>query len=190
MNNFNPISPTVFHVDLNSCFATIEQQANPILRGKPIAVVSYMTDNGCILAASREAKALGVKTAMRIREARFFCPSLRVLSPDPAKYRFVNRKLLMLLSAYSDSVTVKSIDEMVLDVKHAPTFSPMNMLSLGQEIKKRIRDEIGEWLTVSIGISTNRYLAKIASGLHKPDGLDIIDRNNCEKVFPLLLLKV
>lgn len=181
---FNPASPTVMHIDLNSCFASIEQQANPLWRGHPLVVAAYTTGRGCILAASREAKLLGIKTGMRVFEGKNICPRLIVLPSDPPKYRFVNQKLFTLLSEYSSFVEVKSIDEMVLkllDVKD-PVY-------IAKEIKHRIKTEIGEWLTVSIGISTNKYLSKIASNLHKPDGLDVIEAANIESTLGSLQLE-
>ena len=184
-NQFNPAPPTLMHIDLNSCFATVEQQANPLLRGKPVVVAAYTTERGCILAASVEAKRLGVKTGMRVGDGIQLIPNLVVLPSDPAKYRFVNRKLLALLEQYSADVEVKSIDEMVLRV--TPVRPPL--LKLAQEIKQRIKTEIGEWLTVSIGIAPNRYLAKLASTIHKPDGLDVIDKENIEKVLAGLRLE-
>ncbi len=200
----NPSPPTIMHIDLNSCFATIEQQANPLLRGKPVAVAAYTTGNGCILAPSVEAKRFGVKTGMRVRDGKALCPQLLVLPSDPWKYRFINRKLLVLLGEYSSEVEVKSIDEMVLSFAETPALTRFllatklrysrdlssrdnyhgeAMLSIGKEIKERIKNEIGEWLTVSIGIAPNRFLAKTAAGLHKPDGLDVIDRDNVEETL-------
>lgn len=181
---FNPANPTVMHVDINSCFATIEQQANPRLRGIPTVVAAYTTPRGCILAASREAKALGIQTGMRVFEGQRICPKLRVLPSDPPKYRFINKQLVFLLSQYSPDVEVKSIDEMVLRVIPARA----GICVIAQEIKKRIKEEIGEWITVSIGISTNRYLAKVASNLHKPDGLDTIAAHNIEHILCSLKL--
>jgi len=183
--SFNPEPPTILHLDLNSCFATVEQQANPLLRGKPIAVAAYTTPNGCVLAPSIEAKRLGVTVGMRVREARLFCPTLIVLPPDPWKYRFVNRKLLAILREYTADVKVKSIDEMVLNFTHAPTL-PKGMKTIAAEIKRRIREEIGEWITVSVGIATNQFLAKTAAGIHKPDGLDVIDGTNFAPLFKSL----
>ncbi len=170
---FNPAAATVMHIDLNSCFATIEQQANPLFRGHPLVVAAYTTDRGCILAASVEAKRLGISTGMRVGEGKHLYPRLIVRPSDPPKYRFVNRKLLVLLQEYSERVEVKSIDEMVIQLSGI-----RNPTAIAKEIKQKIKSEIGEWLTVSIGISTNRYLAKIASNLHKPDGLDVIDAAN------------
>ena len=204
------------HVDLNSCFATIEQQANPLLRGKPIVVAAYTTGRGCILAASVEAKRLGIKTGMRVSEGKNLYPRLVVLPPDPEKYRWVNRKLQTLLSSYTPHLSVESIDEMVMDLagtpaltrllslrdrsdgeaisrdRHAPSGLAMterSMVLVAENIKQRIRNEIGEWLMVSIGIAPNRYLAKVASGLHKPDGLDVITKENIEEILTGLRLE-
>ncbi|MBI5619378.1 hypothetical protein HY950_00265 [Candidatus Gottesmanbacteria bacterium] len=193
---FNPAAPTVMHIDLNSCFATIEQQANPLLRGKPVAVAAYTTDRGCILAASVEAKRLGIKTGMRVSDGKHLAPNLIVLPSDPEKYRFVNRKLLALLEQYSNDVTVKSIDEFALSLRGVFSDEAISKdchaslaMTTGQEIKQRIKAEIGEWLTVSVGIAPNRYLAKVASGLHKPDGLDVIAKQNAEEILAGLRLE-
>ncbi|MBM2827342.1 MAG: Nucleotidyltransferase/DNA polymerase involved in repair, partial [Dehalococcoidia bacterium] len=164
------------------CFATIEQQANSLLRGKPIAVAAYTTPNGCIVAPSVEAKALGIKTGMQVREGKQLYPDLVVLPPDPWKYRFVNRKLLSLFKNYTPSVQVKSIDEMNLDFRGSLSLR-RGLSVVAQEIKAAIKRDIGEWLTVSVGIAPNRFLAKLAANLHKPDGLDEINAGNLEGVL-------
>lgn len=221
--NFNPTHPTIMHIDLNSCFASVEQQANPLLRGKPVVVAAYTTGNGCILATSREAKRLGIKTGMPVWEGKNIYPRLVVLPPDPEKYRWVNRKLRALLSSYTVHLSVESIDEMVMDLANSPALDRHHMslrgvndeaisknlkglprrrsgltmtecvidamVTIGQEIKQRIKQEIGDWLTVSIGIAPNRYLAKVASGLHKPDGLDSITKKTIEEVFQTIQLE-
>src|SRR3954453_7086552 len=87
----NHNDPTIMHVDLNSCFATIEQQANPLLRGKPMVVAAYDTPGGCVVAPSIEAKRFGVRTGMAVRDPRILCPGLIVKTPDPEKYRYVHR---------------------------------------------------------------------------------------------------
>lgn len=197
MKPFNSFPATWMHVDLNSCFATIEQQANPLIRGKPIAVCAYTTPRGCILAPSIEAKRFGIKTGMQVREGKALCPHLLILPSDPPKYRFVNRALLGLIHQYTPEVSVRSIDEMLLHFdylknnayspltqkKESSMSLPQSILAIGKEIKQRIKVEIGEWLTVSIGISTNPYLAKLAAGLHKPDGLDEINRYNILQIL-------
>lgn len=189
---FNKAAPTILLLDINSCFATIEQQANPLLRGKPVVVGAYTTDRGCILAASREAKKLGIKTGMYVGDAKHIYPKLVVLPPDPDKYRFVNKKLVHVLSRYTDCIEVKSIDEMIASLKGMPVLQRLEdtdlsieerMLSVAKEIKARIREEIGEWITVSIGIAPNRYLAKIGSNHIKPDGLTLITGKNILEIL-------
>ena len=175
----------VLHVDISSCFTTIEQQANPLLRGKPVVVAAYVENHGCILASSIEAKKLGIKTGMRVGEAKTLYRNLIVLAPDPEKYRFVNRQLRTILERYTPYVSVESIDEMVINIPNHES----KMLHIAKEIKQRIKDEIGEWMMVSIGIAPNRYLAKVASGIQKPDGLVWITRENIETVLSLLKLE-
>ncbi len=180
---FNKSKPNILCLDINSCFATIEQQANPNLRNKPVVVSAYTTPSGTILAASVTAKKLGIKTGMRVKDAKLIYPKVTVLLPDPPKYRFVHNKLLRILKKYSDDVAPKSIDEFMFAM---PTYN--DPIKTSKEIKQRIKDEIGEYITVSIGISTNRYLAKIASNLKKPDGLSEINKDNFKMVFQGLKL--
>ena len=184
---FNPKISTIMHLDLNSCFATVEQQANPKLRGKPIAVAAYTTPSGCIIAPSVEAKGLGIKVGMRVKDGKMLYPNLIVLPPDPMKYRTVHLKLKEVLASYTDNLTPKSIDEFVLNLEGAPAFSK-GMWEVAGEIKRRIKCEIGEWLTISVGIAPNRFLAKTGAGLHKPDGLDEINQSNYQKIYSQLSL--
>ena len=175
------------HIDMNSCFASIEQQANPLLRGKPVAVAAYTTPSGCIIAPSIEAKKLGIKVGMRVKDGKKFCPELIILPTDPWKYRHVHLKLRRLLSEYTDKVIPKSIDEFVLDLQGYPAFTK-GMKAVALEIKKRIKKEVGDWLRVSVGIGPNRFLAKTAAGLRKPDGLEEINKNNFLRVYSGLKL--
>ncbi len=176
---FNPKPGTILHLDLNSCFASIEQQANPFLRGKPVAVAAYDSPNGCILAASVDAKKLGIKTGMRVKDGKAIYPNLIILTSDPNKYRSVHLQFKKLLSDYGNPVP-KSIDEFVMEMDSPQKYAP--------EIKKRIKTEIGDYLTVSVGIAPNRYLAKVAAGLHKPDGLDEINAANYVEIYSKLKL--
>ena len=185
--SFNPKSPTLLHLDLNSCFATIEQQANPRLRGKPIAVAAYDSPAGCIVAPSIEAKKYGVTVGMRVRDGKMLCPHLIVLTPDPAKYRNVHLQFRKLLENYTDKAIPRSIDEFVSDLEGYPAYRK-GMINVAREIKEKIKREIGGWLTVSVGISTNRFLAKVGAGLNKPDGLDVIDKNNFRDIYSKLSL--
>lgn len=184
---FNPKPSTLLHLDLNSCFATIEQQANPLLRGRPIAVAAYTTPRGCILAPSIEAKKFGVKTGMRVRDGQLLCPGLQILSPDPDKYRHVHRALKQLLLNYTDSVVPKSIDEFVLNFEGYPGFK-LGLPAVAREIKAKMKDQVGDWLTISVGIGPNRFLAKLAAGLHKPNGLDEVNIINFENIYRHLSL--
>jgi len=179
---FNGNLPTIIHLDINSCFATIEQQANPLIREKPVVVAAYTNNSGCVLAASVTAKKLGIKTGMRVIDAKKIYPSLVVLTPDPPKYRYIHNKIKKILKEYSICVVPKSIDEFVFETVNSEP------RTVSREIKQRIKDEVGEYITVSVGISTNRYLAKIASNLQKPDGLSVIDKNNFLDVFKRLRL--
>lgn len=166
------------HIDLNSCFASVEQQANPLLRHKPLAVVHIDAPYGCILAPSVEAKLWGVKTGMTLGEGRDRCPILLSRRADPPKYREVHHHFATLLSDYAPQPLAKSIDEFVLTLP-----SGSNPQEIAKEIKSRIKKEIGNYLRVSIGVSTNQNLAKLASGLHKPDGFDVIDHANFLDIY-------
>lgn len=176
--------PRVMHIDLNSCFATIEQQANRLLRGRPVGVAAYDTPRGFVLAASYEAKRAGVKLGVNVREARQLCPGIVIMTPDPAKYREAHRRFKELLSAYTSDVTPKSIDEFVLHLNSSPAIrSGMTMEAIGSEIKQRVREHLGEAVSVNVGIGPNRFLAKFAAGFDKPDGMRRIDYTNLEQTY-------
>lgn len=180
----NTERPLIMHIDLNSCFATVEQQARPLLRGKPVAIVNRRTEHTAIVTASYEAKAKGVKVGMKLKEARALCPDIIALESDPSKYRYVYHRLLDIMRDYSAHVTMKSIDEGVIDfheTSHA--IAGRDLVEIGYEIKRRLKEEIGVWMRCNIGISTNRFLAKTAAGLHKPDGLDVITSHNIREVL-------
>jgi DNA polymerase-4 len=179
----------MMHIDLNSCFATVEQQSRPLLRGRPIAVVNRRTENTAIITASYEAKKYGVKVGMRFKEAKLLVPDIIAVETDPPKYRFVYHKMMDMMRTYSPHVTMKSIDEGVIDFKHATDqMRSRDLRDIGEEIKQRMKDEIGDAMRCNVGISTNRFLAKTAAGLHKPDGLDVITHENLRETFSKLRL--
>ena len=143
-----------------------------------------------IVTASYEAKAMGVKLGMRLRDARKLCPSLVGIESDPAKYRYVYHKLMAIMSEYSSHFRMKSIDEGVIDF--ALTTGAMqqrDLVDIGHEIKQRLRNEIGCAMRCNVGIGTNRFLAKMAASLHKPDGLDVITHQNLREVLGSLELQ-
>lgn len=179
---FNNSPSKILLIDINSCFATIEQQANPFLRGKPVVVAAYDTPKGAILASSTEAKRLGIKTGMKVVDGLNIYSNLKVLLPDPPKYRFVHNKLHKLLLEYSPKVEPKSIDEFIVEPINK------NLLNVAREIKARIKKEVGEYITVSIGIAPNRYLAKVAAGIIKPDGLVEINKDSYLEIYSKLKL--
>ncbi len=188
-DTFSDERPLIMHIDLNSCFATVEQQARPMLRGRPVAIVNRRTEHTAIVTASYEAKAKGVKVGMKLKEVKVLCPDIVVLESDPSKYRYVYHKLLAIMRDYSAHVTMKSIDEGVIDFHQtSEAIAGRDLVEIGHEIKRRLKEEIGEWMRCNIGIATNRFLAKTAAGLHKPDGLDVITSHNIKQVLGELKL--
>lgn len=185
--NYN--HPLVMHIDLNSCFAIIEQQANPLIRHKPVAIAAYDSPRGAVIASSYEAKALGIKLMVNVREARMLCREVVIITPDPDKYFDAHRRFKKVLLNYTDEVTPKSVDEFVVDFKGSRAVQKgLSLVDIGYQIKQDIKSALGEYVTVNIGISTNRFLAKLAAGLHKPDGLDVINAENVREVYSHLEL--
>ena len=113
--SLNYAKPQIMHVDLNSCFAMVEQQARPHLRGKPLGVTNRLTPHACMIALSYEAKAYGAKVGMRRDEVESLVPGLLVLETDPPKYHYVYQKLVAIMKSYSPNITMKSIDEGIID---------------------------------------------------------------------------
>lgn len=181
----NKAEPRVMFVDLNSCFARCEQQANRLLRNKPLVVAAYASDYGCVISPSVEAKKLGIKVGMRVSDAKEICPDVIVRSPTPNLYRDVHQKFCRIFKSYTPYVVPQSIDEAVLRFDKMPQ---SDLIAVAKEIKMRMRSEIGEWITNSIGISTNKFLAKTAASLIKPDGLVWLDHKNVKEVYSKLEL--
>lgn len=178
------------HIDLNSCFATVEQQARPMLRGKPVAIVNRRTEHTMIVTCSYEAKAMGVKLGMRLKDAKILCPDLIGLESDPPKYKYVYHQLMRIMQDYSAHVRMKSIDEGVIDFSESTTaMQQRDIVTIGYEIKQRLWDEVGVAMNCNVGISTNRFLAKTAASLHKPNGLDVITHENLRETFSKLDLE-
>jgi len=186
---YNIARPLVMHIDLNSCFATVEQQSRPMLRGRPVVVVNRRTEHTMIVTASYEAKALGVTMGMRVSEAKRLVPGLVALESDPAKYRYVYHKMLDIMKSYSAHITMKSIDEGIIDFNHTTAeIARRDLKDIGMEIKQRLKNEIGSYMRCNVGIATNRFLAKTAAGLNKPDGLVEITHENLREIMGRLKL--
>lgn len=182
---YNPASPSIMHIDINSCFATLEQQANPLLRHRPVVVAAYTTDYGCVLAASREAKKFGIKTGTRVGEAKKVCPKLVVLNSNPNLYRDAHTRFINTLTKFTPYVYPKSIDEAILDFSWQ---KPNSLLQVALQIKSAISQNVGEWVTVSIGIGTNRFWAKTGANLIKPDGLVLMNSQSADRIYSQMTL--
>ncbi|RYF29472.1 MAG: hypothetical protein EOO17_01210 [Chloroflexi bacterium] len=177
--DFNKEKPMVMHIDLNSAFATTEQQAHPSLRNRPMGVTNRLSKECCVIAASYEAKALGIKVGCRRSEALAICPDFIMLETDAPKYHKVYEKLIRIMQDYSPKIKMKSIDEGIIDFHGMePVLKGRTLQDIGYEIKQRVADDIGDYMKINVGIGTNRFLAKQAAGWHKPNGLDTIDHHN------------
>ncbi len=183
-----PSQRLIAHVDMNSYFASVEQQANPTLRGKPLGVCAYLHRRGCVIAASIEAKRLGMKVGMSVEEARLKVPSAVFVQNDPPKYRAVTSRVFSILHELTDCMEHYSIDEAFLDLTGWYRDSAEAAWVLCQA-RQRIKNEVGDWLRCSIGIAPTRFLAKTASDLEKPNGLVIINQENLDQILARLELE-
>jgi DNA polymerase IV len=175
------VEKIILHIDFDSFFASVEQQDDPKLRNKPVGITAH---NGrtCIIAASREAKKLGIKSPSRTYEAFKICPDLQLVSANFVKYLEISKKFLKICQNFSPFVELFSIDEVFMDITQTNHLfgGPYQMI---EKIKQEIKEKIGEFITVSVGISHNKLLAKLASGINKPNGVFEITKNNLEKVY-------
>jgi DNA polymerase IV len=180
----------IIHIDMNSYFASVEQQANPLLRGKPIGITGkhastlmsgqrlkidsdHTHERSVITTASIEAKALGVKTAMSTWEAKKICPALILWSGDPHKYAAMTERFNRIYNDFTPRVQIFSVDESFLDVtEEAGDYFAATCMA--QAIRHRLRGECGERITASIGIGPNKLMAKLASESVKPNGLTVV----------------
>ena len=184
----NTAAPTTLVIDLNSAFASIEQQHDPKLRGKPLAIAAYATDAATIISSSREARDLGIKTGMRVFEGKALFPRLLVREPNPPLYRAASDQLIDIMERHSPDVLRMSIDEASINLAGTPDLMKLGPEGVGRAIKSAIRVEIGECVTCSVGVSTSIWMAKQASNLDKRDGLQRIDHTNLVSVFERLRL--
>ncbi len=164
--------PAILHVDLDAFFAAVEQRDRPELRGKPVIVGGGgPTDRGVVSAASYEARAFGVHSAMPLRTAAALCPGGIFVPVDGAKYQVVSREVMAILRRFTPLVEPISIDEAFLDVTGSQALFGDGE-SIGRQIRVAIRDEVH--LTASVGVATTKLVAKVASDLRKPDALVVV----------------
>ncbi len=186
--SLNPADPTTLVIDLNCAFASIEQQHNPKLRGRPLAIAAYAVDAATIVSSSREARDLGIKTGMRVFEAKAIYPRIVVMDPNPPLYRAASDQLIEIMERHSPDVLRMSIDEASMNLAGTPDLLRLGPEGVGRTIKEEIREMVGECITCSVGISTSIWMAKQASNLNKRDGLERIDHTNLVSVFERLEL--
>jgi DNA polymerase IV len=161
----------IVHVDMDAFYASVEQRDNPALRGQPVAVGGDPAGRGVVAAASYEARTFGVRSAIPMSRAVRLCPGLIIVRPDFSKYRAVSQQVFAIFRSVTPLVEPLSLDEGYLDVTENAWAEPL-AVKVARRIKAEIRAATG--LTASAGVAPNKFLAKIASGWKKPDGLTVI----------------
>ncbi len=168
--------------DLNSFFASVEQQEDETLRGKPVAVVPMMTDGTCAIAASYEAKAYGIKTGTRIYDAKKMCPELRCVLARHDMYVHYHDLVMNEVENHIHITKTYSIDEAACYL-HDNESTPEEAIKIAHKIKQGLYDNVGQHIKCSVGIAQNVFLAKLASDMQKPDGLTILAPNNYKEIL-------
>jgi DNA polymerase-4 len=179
-----PVDGAALFVDMNSFFASVEQQVHPELRNRPVGVCPFINDATCVIAASIEAKRYGVKTGTKIPEARRLCPEIVLLADDPKIYRDYHHLIMGELDNTRCRVVIKSIDEALLQV---PSDMMTRVHEVAAEVKQRI-GAVGDQLKCSIGIGSNLFISKVASNFQKPDGLTEVMLAELEGFYSVLEL--
>jgi len=165
------------YVDMDSFFASVEKQLDPFLRKKPVGITAVNQDSGCIVAASYEAKAYGIKTGIRVYEAKILCPSILLRESRHKLYVRYNQKISSILDSIAELEAIRSIDEFQIALG-GDSAKLESAIGLAVQMKLKIKELIGSEITLSIGIAPNPLLAKIASKLDKPNGLQWLSYNN------------
>jgi DNA polymerase-4 len=161
----------IIHVDMDCFYAAVEQRDRPALRGLPIAVGGSPEGRGVIATASYEARPFGVRSAIASATAIRLCPQLIIVRPDFSKYKKESRRVREIMLSYGATIEPLSLDEAYLDVSNCRIFDG-SATRIAQDICQRIKTETG--LTASAGVAPNKFLAKIASDINKPDGIKVI----------------
>src|SRR5512145_3073913 len=173
----------ILHLDMDAFYASVEQRDNQALRGRPVAVGGSPERRGVVAAASYEARAFGVRSAMSMARAIRLCPALVIVPPDFARYQAASNAVFSIFREVTPLVEPLSLDEAYLDVTENAWGEPL-ATPVAREVKRRIHEETS--LTASAGVAPNKFLAKIASGWKKPDGLTVIAPERIEKFLQKL----
>jgi DNA polymerase-4 len=163
---------------MDAFFAAIEQRDNPSLQGKPVVVGGRPDSRGVVSTASYEARTYGIHSGMPVREALRLCPSAVFLPVDMKKYKEVSTQLRDIFSRFTNQIEPLSVDEAFLEITNG------SAIKTGKELKMTIQDELN--LTASVGISYNKFLAKLASDMEKPDGFTVITRQKAQEMLPAM----
>jgi len=179
---------TALFVDCDSYFASVEQHLDPTLRGRPVGVAPVMAESSCCIAASYEAKAFGVKTGTRISEARILCPGIAIVESKPPEYIRYHHRIVEAVEDCIHVEAVLSIDEMWAWLPYNLR-EPAAVEAIGRRIKETVARDVSPVIKVSVGAGPNRYLAKTASKMKKPDGLFIIEHDDLPEILHPLKLR-
>jgi DNA polymerase-4 len=175
-------------IDFNAYFASVEQQEQPSLRGRPVVVLPVMAENTACIAASYEAKKFGIKTGTTAKDARNLCPEVTILAARPALYVQYHQQLIASVESCVPVHSVRSIDEMACTLTGSQQRKEQ-AVALAKKIKQAIARDVGELMRASIGIAPNIFLAKTASDMQKPDGLVVIEQQELPQVLYRLELQ-
>ncbi|HXM84074.1 MAG TPA: DNA polymerase IV [Burkholderiales bacterium] len=178
-----PQTRRIIHIDMDAFYASVESRDDPQLRGRPVAVGGSPASRGVVAAANYEARAFGVRSAIPMARAVRLCPGLIIVRPNFARYKAVSQQVMAILRSCTLLVEPLSLDEAYLDVTENFWGEPL-ATNVAKRIKSQIREELG--LTASAGVAPNKFLAKIASGWKKPDGLTVIAPERVEQFLQQL----
>lgn len=182
------MSLTSLFVDFDAYFASAEQHLQPHLRGKPVGVAPVLAETSCCIAASYEAKARGIKTGTIVRDARTLCPGIHIVQAQPARYIELHHRLVAAVETCIHVEAVISIDEMWCWLPYNLRQPEVTKI-IARKIKSAVHDQVSPWIKASVGVAPNRWLAKMASKMRKPDGLLVIEQHQLPDILHQLDLR-
>ncbi|WP_231291935.1 hypothetical protein [Gemella haemolysans] len=176
------MSKVIAHIDMNCFYASVEEKYNPELKGKPLAIAGEVkTRHGIIVTSNYEARKLGIKTTMRVGDARKIYPNIKILRPDMPKYQKESKMIFDLVREYTDKIEIVSVDEAYIDL--SDFHEPIKVIAI---IQRRIYKQLG--MPSSVGVSFNKFFAKMGSNLKKPLGFSIINKKIIRISFGIWIL--